>query len=197
MATSAAGAALAVTRRLLLQRAMGSNYIGEPLSKASHMLQAARRARRQRRDDAVVLACLFHDVGHLLAADDTGGYGVADHARLGAALLRGLGFGERTCRAVELHADAKRYLVGGDPLYALTPASVTTLEHQGGPMRCAAERAAFEADPGFFDALAVRDCDDTGKSLDLTAREAAAAFGSFEETIVAEVERACTRRPPG
>ena len=61
----------------------------------------------------------------------------------------------------------------------------------------AEERAAFEADPGFFDALAVRDCDDTGKSQDLTAREAAAAFGSFEETIVAEVERACTRRPPG
>lgn len=182
-------AALVVTRRLLLGSAMDSNYIGEPLSKASHMIQAARRARARNHSGAVVLACLFHDVGHLLAEDDTGGYGVSDHARLGAALLRGLGFGERTCRAVELHADAKRYLVGGDPFYALTPASSATLEHQGGPMLREEERVAFEADPGFFDALAVRSCDDTGKSRDLSPRQAARAFRGFEQDIVADVGR--------
>ena len=182
-----ARAAAAVLRHLLVERAAGTGYIGEPVSTASHMVQAARRARALRLDEDVVLACLFHDVGHLVAADDTGGFGVSDHARLGAALLRGLGLAERTCRAVELHADAKRYLVGEDPFYRLTPASAATLESQGGPMASPDDRRAFEGDPAFEDALAVRDCDDTSKAVGLSPAVVDRAFATFLPAVLLSV----------
>lgn len=164
---------------LLLGGGMRSAYIGEAISTASHMLQAAEAARRERHDEEVVLACLLHDVGHLIAPDDTGGFGVSDHARVGACLLRGLGVPERTCRAVELHVDAKRYLVGADPGYVLSPASARTLAFQGGPMTDAAERAAFEADPSHADAMAVRTLDDGGKVRDLDHASAYDSWASF------------------
>ena len=182
-----ARAAATVLRHLLIERATGTDYIGEPVSTASHMIQAALRARARGLDEEVALACLLHDVGHLIAADDTGGFGVSDHARLGASLLRGLGIGERTCRAVELHADAKRYLVGDDPLYRLTPASAATLAFQGGPMLSPHDRRAFEDDPAFEDAVAVRECDDTGKSADLGPAEAERAFSAFIPSILCSV----------
>lgn len=144
----------------------------------SHMVQAAQLARTRRYDDDVVLACLLHDVGHMIAADDTGGYGVADHHRIGASFLRGLRLPERTCRAVELHVDAKRYLVGGGRT-ELSDASRVTLGFQGGSMIDPYERMAFEADPGFKDALLVRESDDGGKSVDMSPRELDRAFGTF------------------
>lgn len=165
-------AAVRLLRRLVLGDGMTSPYIGESLSKASHMLRAGQRATDSNLPPDVVLACYFHDVGHLLAPDNTGGYGVSDHARIGACFLRGLDLPERTCRAVELHVQAKRYLVGEDPLYELSPASARTLEHQRGPMICEHERASFRMDPAFDDALAVRSMDDTGKCGDLTLEEA-------------------------
>ena len=188
-------AATTVLRHLLVERAATFGYIGEPVSAASHMVQAARRARALRLDDDVVLACLFHDIGHLLAADDTGGFGVSDHARLGAGLLRGLGLAERTCRAVELHAEAKRYLVGDDPLYRLTPASAATLGTQGGAMVSPDARRAFEDDPAFGDALAVRDCDDAGKTLGLSPAEVGRAFATFAPSIARSVEGGRRRHP--
>lgn len=182
-----ASAAATILRHLLVWRATSFGYIGEPVSAASHMVQAARRARYLRLDEDVVLACLFHDVGHLLAPDNTEGFGVSDHARLGASLLRGLGLAERTCRAVELHADAKRYLVGDDPFYQLTPASEATLESQGGAMISSDERRVFESDLAFDDALAVRNCDETSKVEDLSPEEVGRAFEMFLPSIMRSV----------
>ncbi len=167
-----------VLRRLMLGPAMESSYIGENISKASHMIQAGVTSRDEGREEEVVLACLFHDIGHLLAKDDTNGYGVSDHARIGASFLRGLGLPERTCRAVELHADAKRYLVGQDPTYPLSNASRETLRYQGGPMGLLARRD-FERDSSYTDALVVRGVDDRAKSEDLPVTVAADLFDSF------------------
>lgn len=171
--------AVEVLRRLVVGRAPSCPYIGEPLSVGAHLVRAARGAEAAGHPRAIVHAALLHDVGHLIAPDDTGGAGAADHARLGACFLRGLGLPERTCRAVELHVDAKRYLVGVDANYALTPASVRTLAYQGGPMTSKAERRAFEDDPASVDALVLRSLDDTGKFGDLTQNELVAHWVDF------------------
>lgn len=167
-----------ILRRLMLGSALESNYIGEDVSKAAHMIQAGLTARSERHPDEVVLACLLHDIGHLLAEDDTNGYGVSDHARLGAAFLRGLALPERTCRAVELHADAKRYIVGQDCTYPLTHASRQTLAFQGGPMTLS-ERLDFEKDPAYADALLVRGVDDRAKTEDMPHSVVATLFDGF------------------
>jgi gamma-butyrobetaine dioxygenase len=59
---------------------------------------------------------------------------------------------------------AKRYLLATDAGYfaKLSPASVVTLQLQGGPM-APHEVAAFETEPFHRDAVLVRRCDDQGK----------------------------------
>ncbi len=66
--------------------------------------------------------------------------------------------------AVRLHVPAKRYLCATDCDYGakLSPASVVTLELQGGPMS-AQEVSAFEREPFHREALRVRRWDDLGK----------------------------------
>ena len=165
-----------VLRRLVVSEATKSNYIGENISKASHMIGAARNAQKFRLDNELVVACLFHDVGHLLAPDDTGGFGVANHAQIGAGLLHALEFSPRICDAVFHHVNAKRYAVGSDPAYVLSNASRQTLKYQGGPMVHAPERYKFKNNPAFEDAMAVRECDDTSKLLDLSEQDVMSAF---------------------
>jgi len=173
-----------ILRRLIVSEATKSNYIGENVSKASHMIGAARCAQMKWLDNEIVVACLFHDVGHLLAPDDTGGYGVANHAQLGAGLLCALQFSPRICDAVFHHVNAKRYIVGTDPLYVLSPASKETLKFQGGPMVCAKDRYNFKNNPAFDDAMAVRDCDDTSKIVNLDKQEVADIFDELTPIII-------------
>jgi predicted HD phosphohydrolase len=151
------------------------------------MIQAARNAHAKREAEELVLACLFHDIGHLLAPDDTEGHGVANHAALGAGLLQGLGLSDRTCGAVNHHVNAKRYLVGSDPFYELTPASRITLGFQGGPMTCAQERYMFREHPAFEDAMAVREFDDTAKTDMLSGSDVGKAFDEFAPMILKHV----------
>ena len=122
--------AFAVIRRLF-RGASQLPYIGERTSMVSHMVQAAQLGRTRRYDDDVVLACLLHDVGHMIAADDTG----ATVSRTTIASARAScedSSSERTCRAVELHVDAKRYLVGGGRT-ALSDASASRWGSRVGP----------------------------------------------------------------
>lgn len=116
------------------------DYDGEPVSQTSHMIQCAMKAMDDAGDIELILGALLHDVGHLLKHEhDTksmGEYGVANHEGLGAEYLRKQGFSEKVCAMVEKHVAAKRYLVATDPIYRekLSPASVETLQWQGGPM---------------------------------------------------------------
>src|SRR5215469_1555716 len=127
-----------------------ADYLGEPVTQAAHMLQAAALAERSGAQPAQVAAALLHDVGHLIGA------------RSGRDLMRGTDnlhgdqgaswlarwFGPEVTEPVRLHVDAKRYLCAVEPGYLsrLSPASVFTLGVQGGPMR-PGEVAGFESSP--------------------------------------------------
>ncbi len=141
-------------------------YLGEPVTQASHMLQAAALAQQCGAPPALVAAALLHDVGHFTSA--VSGHDLMRgtdnrHSAAGADWLAQW-FGEEVTEPVRLHVAAKRYLCAVEPGYlaALSPASVYTLEVQGGPMN-AAERAEFEAHPQAAAALRLRRWDDEAK----------------------------------
>ncbi len=73
-------------------------------------------------------------------------------------------FGPEVYEPVHLHVAAKRYLCATDPAYftRLSPASVQSLQLQGGPMS-ADEIAAFESNPYFREAVRLRHWDDKAK----------------------------------
>ncbi|MEV0180017.1 HD domain-containing protein [Streptomyces sp. NPDC050625] len=116
-------------------------------------------AERHPDDEELQVAGLVHDIGHGLMPGDEAGHG--EHAAAAVAAL----LGPRTARLVALHIPAKRYLAATDPQLALSPESTRTLGCQGGAMTAeeAAEAAAFEQDPGFEVAVALRRADDPGK----------------------------------
>jgi len=143
-----------------------SEYLGEPVTQASHMLQAAALAQQCGAPPTLVAAALLHDVGHFTSA--VSGHDLMRgtdnrHSAAGADWLAQW-FGEEVTEPVRLHVAAKRYLCAVEPGYlaALSPASVYTLEVQGGPMN-AAERAEFEAHPQAAAALRLRRWDDEAK----------------------------------
>jgi 2-amino-1-hydroxyethylphosphonate dioxygenase (glycine-forming) len=147
----------------LLENSARAAYFGEAVTQLEHALQCADLAARAGADNELTVACLLHDVGHLIGVP-AGEVGVPDHDDVGALFLRELGFSERLCALVGSHVDAKRYLTATDPAYGerLSPASVKTLALQGGPMT-PAEAAAFAADPLLRDKLRLRSWDEQAK----------------------------------
>jgi gamma-butyrobetaine dioxygenase len=133
------------------------DYLGEPVTIGTHMLQAAALAEAAGADPSQVAAALLHDIGHLRNETDS------RHGPAGADWLSQW-FGEEVTEPVRLHVSAKRYLCAAEPGYfgLLSDESVRTLQHQGGPMT-AAEAAAFEALPFARAAVAVRRWDDEAK----------------------------------
>jgi len=167
--------------RLFEQRGAEA-YYGEAVSMLEHSLQAAHFARLSHAPDSLVLAALLHDVGHLIEdvpADIADWHEDAHHEEKGAAWLAQY-FGPEICNPVRLHVAAKRYLCATDASYfsKLSPASVTTLKLQGGPMG-ADEVAAFERIPHYKDALRVRRCDEAGKVRGLET----AALADYRDLI--------------
>jgi gamma-butyrobetaine dioxygenase len=159
-----------------------TGYLGEPVTQASHMLQAAALARASGARPPLIAAALLHDVGHVTAAvsghDLMRGTGNR-HNEAGADWLAQW-FGPEVTEPVRLHVAAKRYLCAVEPGYAgtLSPASVYTLAVQGGPMD-AAERARFEAHPHAHDALRLRRWDDAAKDPAATPP----AFGYYQPML--------------
>jgi predicted HD phosphohydrolase len=130
-----------------------------PHSHLDHALQTAAVLRDQfPEDEALAVAGLVHDIGHLLP-----GVTDAQHARAGAAAVRAA-LGERVAALVGLHVAAKRYLVALDPGYGgvLAADSVASLVTQGGPMS-PDEQVAFLREPWAADALVLRRADESGK----------------------------------
>jgi gamma-butyrobetaine dioxygenase len=140
----------------------GLPYGGEPVDQRQHALQAAALAQSEGADDELVLAALLHDIGR--ARPVVSRYPGAGHDLAGEMFLREI-LGERVAWLVGRHADAKRYLVTTEPAYAalLTPASVRSLEVQGGPMT-GDEVKRFESHPWFEDAVRLRRWDDGAKN---------------------------------
>lgn len=158
----------------------GLPYGGEPVDQRQHALQAAALAQAEGADDELVLAALLHDIGR--AKPVTKLYPRIGHDEAGERFLRDV-LGERVAWLVGSHAEAKRYLVTTDPDYfaILTPASVRSLEVQGGRMTTN-EVKRFAMHPWADDALRLRRWDDG-------AKDPAASGADLHELIQVYVRR--------
>ena len=150
----------------ILETSGAAQYGDEAVSQLQHALQCAHLAECSGASDSLVVAALLHDFGHLIhkLGEDAARRGIDDrHEALGRKYLARW-FGEDVTAPVGLHVDAKRWLCATDPAYfdTLSPASVRSLELQGGPFT-EAGAAAFIAQPYAQDALAVRRWDEQAK----------------------------------
>jgi len=149
-----------------------ADYIGEAISQLEHACQAAQAAEKEGFDNEVILAALFHDIGHLAEMNgdkpNMGGYGVMEHEKLGADFLRMRGFSDNMAKLVQSHVEAKRYLCFSDADYygKLSEASKKTLEYQGGKMSVS-EASLFEKDPLFKTIIRMRHWDEMAKKIDV------------------------------
>ncbi len=152
----------------LLELHGNEDYIGEQVSQYEHAVQTALLAEQANSDEEVILAALFHDIGHLCVhAGHTAhmdGYGMVDHEGIGADYLIHLGFPGKVAELVRSHVQAKRYLVYADARYAdgLSDASIRTLALQGGTMS-AEEAKRFLDWPLHPQAVQLRRWDDAAK----------------------------------
>ena len=155
---------------LLFARHGASQYSGEPVTQLQHALQTAHLAEASGADDALVTACLLHDLGHLLndQGDTPSLRGIDDtHQYHALPFLRGL-FPDAVLDAIKLHVDAKRYLCQVNPDYfeRLSDDSKRSLALQGGVFS-AEQAAAFLNQRGARDAVMLRQWDDLAKQADL------------------------------
>ena len=153
----------------LFARHGAEQYSGEPVTQLEHALQTAHFAEQSEASDALVTACLLHDLGHLLnhqgetptlrGIDDT-------HQYFALPFLRGL-FPDAVLDPIRLHVDAKRYLCRANDGYwaKLSDDSKRSLELQGG-IYSAEAAAKFIAQPFAQDAVSLRRWDDSAKVAD-------------------------------
>ena len=143
----------------------GARYGMEAINQLEHALQSALQAEQEDAGEALITAALLHDIGHLIhklgiAAER----GIDDrHEVLAEKLLRRW-FDDDVVLPVALHVDAKRYLCRTEPGYfgTLSPASVRSLELQGGPFSDA-EAEVFIKRPGGEAAVRLRRWDESAK----------------------------------
>jgi [1-hydroxy-2-(trimethylamino)ethyl]phosphonate dioxygenase len=151
-------------------------YFGEPVSQTAHGLQTAHLATQAGADDSLIVAALIHDVGHLLHGlpETVADQGVdGRHEDQGAVWLARY-FGEEVTEPIRLHVAAKRYLCAVDSEYLskLSPASIQSLQLQGGPFK-PGEVRVFESSLHYKQAVQLRHWDDRAKEagLDVPALE--------------------------
>ncbi len=174
----------------IFQRRGGEEYLGEPVTMAEHMLQGATIAQDNGMAEDVIVGALLHDIGHFTS--EFGTYAPTDtedrhHEDAGAAVLAPF-FPSVITDCVLFHVAAKRYLCATKPEYfkRLSPASVHTLELQGGPMN-AEEVAAFEQNPNLEKIIQVRYLDEAGKRDDM----ATPGFSHFAPMVQRLVDLHC------
>ena len=150
----------------IFERRGADSYLGEQVTMSEHMLQGAKLAEDAGAGDHMVAAALLHDIGHYTNEfpDDALEQGIDNlHDEAGAAVLAPF-FPSVVTDCVRYHVAAKRYLCATDRGYfdRLSPASVHTLNLQGGPMS-SDEVAEFAENPNLEAIVQVRIWDDEGK----------------------------------
>lgn len=150
----------------LLEEAGAHRYGEEAVSQLAHALQCAVLAEREGASDDLIAASLLHDVGHLVGKGDEGAAAQGidrKHESIAAGYLSRL-FPDSVTEPIRLHVAAKQYLCHADKSYVdqLSPASVTSLQVQGGVFDAAAA-AAFIARPHAEAAVHLRRWDDAAK----------------------------------
>jgi [1-hydroxy-2-(trimethylamino)ethyl]phosphonate dioxygenase len=158
---------LSMDRIFQLLESRGSGRYGlSSVTQKEHALQAAELAAQRGLGDHLVIAALFHDVGHLLVGEDVdlAQAGLDDLHEVTSAEALDTLFGKSVSEPVRLHVAAKRYLCAVNPAYydKLSEDSRRSLALQGGPMS-PTEVAAFDGLEHRAAALALRIIDDEAK----------------------------------
>jgi phosphonate degradation associated HDIG domain protein len=164
----------------------GSQYGMEQVRQLDHALQCAALAEREEAPASLVIAALFHDLGHLIAGarKDPAGRTADDlHEARGAQLL-GNWFGPDVTEPVRLHVPAKRYLCAVEPDYydGLSRASKRSLALQGNPFD-RDEAETFMRQPFAHEAVSIRRWDDRAKVPDLDVPSLDHYRGLVEELL--------------
>jgi gamma-butyrobetaine dioxygenase len=146
-------------------------YLGEQVSMTEHMLQSAYAAEQDGAPPKLIAAALLHDYGHFIHQfpEDAAEHGIDTRHEQVANEFLSRHFGPEVVEPIRMHVAAKRWLCAVEPSYLaeLSPASVHSLDLQGGPYG-PAEVAVFEASPHAEDAVRLRRYDDMGKAPGLT-----------------------------
>jgi phosphonate degradation associated HDIG domain protein len=150
---------------LYLYKTRGTDLYGaEQVTQLEHALQCARLAEEADCPRELVIACMLHDIGHLLSRRaGAGPEGDDGHEYLAIAALREL-FPAAVLDPVRLHVEAKRYLCYVEAGYrsSLSAASRASLELQGGVFDSDGARR-FLLQPHAEDAVLLRRFDDLAK----------------------------------
>ena len=152
----------------------GNLHYGEGVTELAHALQAAYLAHEAGENESMIAAALLHDYGHLVhcLGESIAEQGVdANHETVGANAL-GKWFPTSVTEPIRWHVAAKRYLCAAELGYfdQLSPASVLSLQLQGGPMN-PEEVVEFSARPFAEEADRLRRYDDQAKRPGATVLE--------------------------
>lgn len=174
----------------IFERKGADSYLGEQVTMSEHMLQGALLAEQAGASDDIVAGALLHDIGHYtneFPADALAQGTDNLHEEAGARVLAAF-FPSIVTDCIRWHVAAKRYLCATDPTYLaqLSPASVHTLNLQGGPMD-AVEVAEFSKFPNLDAILQVRIWDDQGKTPGLQTP----GFAHYAPLLQRVVNRHC------
>lgn len=175
----------------LFEQAGARLYGGEAITQSQHALQCAWLAEQSGEDDGLVIACLLHDLGHLLfePSDQAVAQSRDDlHQHRVLPFLRGL-LPDEVIEPIRLHVDAKRYLCFSEAPYLalLSEASRLSLALQGGVMdEVAAQR--FASHPHAERAVALRRHDDAAKIVGWVVPP----FTHYLSRLIAQAERVAT-----
>lgn len=141
------------------------------VNQLEHGLQCATLAEAANQSDETIVACLLHDLGHLLhdfGVIRAASRGIDDRHEYRAIPYLSSLFSPAVLEPIRLHVQAKRYLCAVDPTYwhKLSTGSKETLELQGGVFS-EKEAAAFIDRPYAKEAVQLRQWDDRAKVISL------------------------------
>lgn len=156
----------------MIWRMRNNTYI-ENISQLSHAIQCANLAEKNNHRKSIVLACLFHDIGHYdvdhkvtpMLSDTNRYLGVKNHEYISYSVLKQFGYDEETCQYVKNHVLSKRYLCTVDKNYynLLSEQSKSTFKLQGGFLTDS-QLITFERSKYFSGSLIVRSYDEQAKA---------------------------------